>query len=78
MYHRSMNSLLFLAYGSALAGGGLISLLIWLLILCIVCGVLYYIIQLLPLPSPWKQIVLAVFLLIVLLVVLQRFLGFAF
>lgn len=73
-----MNSLLFLAYGSALAGGGLISLLIWLLILCIVCGVLYYIIQLLPLPSPWKQIVLAVFLLIVLLVVLQRFLGFAF
>lgn len=72
-----MNSLLFLAYGSALAGGGLISLLIWLLILCIVCGVLYYIIQLLPLPSPWKNIVLAVFLLIVLLVVLQRFLGFA-
>lgn len=63
-----------LVYGT---GGGLISLLISILILAIVCGVVYWIITLLPLPSPWKQIVLVCFLLIVLLVVLQRFLGVA-
>lgn len=67
---------LLLAVGT-LATGGLISLLIWFLILAIVCGIIYWILQLLPLPAPWKNIVLAVFMLIVLLVVLQRFLGFA-
>lgn len=72
-----MNSLLLIAYGSALAGGGLISLLISLLVLCIVCAILWWIINLLPLPSPWRQIILAIFALIILLVVLQRFLGLA-
>lgn len=73
-----MTLLPFLALGSAEGGtGGLISILISLLVLCIVCAILWWIIQLLPLPTPWKQIILAIFALIVLLVVLQRFLGFA-
>lgn len=75
---RFMTLLPFLAYGGALAGtGGLISMLISLLVLCIVCAILWWIIQLLPLPAPWKQIILAIFALIVILVVLQRFLRFA-
>jgi carbon starvation protein CstA len=65
-----------LAYTALGTGGGLISLLISLLILCIVCAVIWWIIGLLPLPSPWKQIIMAIFALIVLLVILQR-VGFA-
>jgi len=46
-------------------------LLINLLILCIVCAIVYWIWTLLPLPQPFKNIVLAILLLILLLAVLS-------
>ena len=52
----------------------MIELLIYLLVLVIVCAVIYYILTLIPLPAPWRQIVLAIFALIVLLIVLSMLL----
>ena len=50
-----------------------VSLLIALLVLILVGGVLYWILQQLPLPEPWKKIALAILVLILLLVFLQRY-----
>jgi len=52
----------------------MIGLLIYLLVLCLVAGVVWYILNLLPIPQPFKQIILVVFLLILLLVILDMFL----
>ncbi len=49
----------------------MISLLISLLVMVIVLGVVYYIITLLPLPQPWKNIAIILFLLIALLLFLS-------
>ena len=54
-----------------------ISILISLLILCLVAGVIYYIITLIPLPEPFKRILTIIFLLIVLLVALSYLLPLA-
>jgi hypothetical protein len=53
-----------------------ISLLIYLMILCLVFGVVYYIITLIPLPAPFRQIALLVLALIFLLVLLSWLLPF--
>jgi hypothetical protein len=55
----------------------MISLLVNVLILLIVCGIIWYIISLLPLPAPFKNIAMIVFALIILLVLLSEigFLG---
>jgi hypothetical protein len=55
----------------------IISLLITILVLCLVFGVVYYIITLIPLPAPFAQIALIVLALIFLLVLLNEvgFLG---
>jgi len=47
----------------------MIGLLIDLIILLIVAGIIYYIITLIPLPEPFKRIVMILALLILLLVV---------
>lgn len=49
----------------------MISLLIGLIILCLVVGIAYWIIQQIPLPQPMRWVVYVVFGLIVLLVVLN-------
>lgn len=49
----------------------LVSVLIWIVILCIVFGLVYYIVTLLPLPEPFKRIAtIAVLLLFILVLVL--------
>jgi hypothetical protein len=55
--------------------GSLVSLLIWLLILCVVIWVVYLLVGMLPLPANVKTIVCAILALIFLIVILQR-LGF--
>ena len=52
----------------------MISLLVSLLILAIVAGIIYWIITLIPLPEPFKNIALVCFMLIVLLVALFKLL----
>ena len=52
----------------------MISLLISILILLLFAGILYYIVTLLPLPAPFKNIALIILLLIVLLVLLMKLL----
>lgn len=52
----------------------MINILIWLMLFCIIAGVIYYILTLLPLPDPFKKIVMVCFLLIVLLVALAKLL----
>lgn len=60
---------------AAMEGAGLISLLIWLVVLAIVIWLVFLIIGMLPLPEPIKTIVTVVIALILLLVVINR-LGF--
>ncbi len=48
-----------------------------LLILMIVLGLCYWILTLLPIPDPFKQIVLVIFIVIVLLYVVSLLFGFA-
>jgi hypothetical protein len=55
----------------------LISLLVWVLVFALIAGIVYYILTLIPLPQPFKNIVMVCFLLIVLLVVLAKFLPMA-
>jgi len=51
------------------------STLISLLVFVLIAGLIYYIIQLFPIPQPFKNIVLAIFLLVLLLQLLHM-LGF--
>lgn len=46
----------------------MVSILIWLLIFMIVAGVIYYVLTLLPIPEPFKNIVMILFILIILLI----------
>ena len=50
-------------------------LLIQIVILCIVFGLIYYIVTLLPLPDPFKRIAMIAVLLIFILILLYSFLG---
>jgi hypothetical protein len=52
----------------------LVSVLIWLLVFAVIAGIVYWIITLIPLPEPFKRIVMVVFLLIVCLIALLRLL----
>lgn len=49
--------------------GGLTSLIVAIVVL----GLLYWLITLLPIPNPFKQVVLVIFVLILILVVLSSF-----
>lgn len=53
----------------------MIDFLIWIVILCIVFGLIYYIVGLLPLPEPFKKIAIVAVLVIFLLVILLALLG---
>ena len=53
----------------------MIDALIWLIVLCVVGGLVYWLITLLPLPPPFKQIILVAFVLIAILMVLGTFFG---
>ena len=53
----------------------MITLLIWVLILCLVFGLIVWAIQLIPLPAPFGQIALAVVALIFILVLVGMLLG---
>lgn len=64
-----------LALIAAVEGSGLISLLIWLIVLAVVVWLLFLIIGMLPLPEPIRTIITVVIALILLLVIVQR-LGF--
>jgi len=52
----------------------MISVLIWLLILCLVAGCIYYVLQLMPLPEPFKRAATVIFLLIVCLIAIFKLL----
>ena len=54
----------------------MIEYLIWIVILCIVFGLIYYIVSLLPLPPPFKNIAVIAVLVIFLLVLLFSLLGY--
>jgi len=54
----------------------MIELLISLIIFCIIGGLLYYLVMLLPLPAPFKTIAQVGFILIAILVVLSYFTGY--
>jgi hypothetical protein len=53
-------------------------MLISLLITLIIIAVIFYILQLIPLPAPWKNIILLVFGVIVLIYLLRLLLGSGF
>lgn len=55
---------------------GLISFLIWLLILLIIFGVIWYILDLLPIPQPPKNIIKIVVGLILVLILLAQLGGY--
>lgn len=55
--------------------GGLVSLLIWLLILCVVVYLLFFILGHLALPEPVRTVIVVIVALVLLLVLVQR-LGF--
>jgi hypothetical protein len=52
----------------------MINLLILLIVFCIVAGLIYYLLTLLPLPQPFKNVIMIAFILILILVLL----GFVF
>ena len=53
----------------------MIELLIQIVILCIVFGLVYYIVTLLPLPDPFKRIAMIAVLIIFILILLYSFIG---
>lgn len=53
----------------------MISLLITLIIFCIVAGLIYWLLTMLPLPDPFKTIIMVAFILILILVLLGYFFG---
>jgi len=53
----------------------MIDFLIYIIILCILFGLVYYIVSLLPLPDPFKNIAIIAVLLIFLLIILGALLG---
>jgi hypothetical protein len=55
----------------------MIDFLIYVVVLCIVFGLVYYIVTLLPLPHPFKTIAVVAVLLIFLLIILGALTGYA-
>ncbi len=53
----------------------MISLLITLIIFCIIAGLIYYLLTLLPLPQPFKNIIMVAFICILILVLLGWLFG---
>jgi hypothetical protein len=53
----------------------MIGLLVNLIVFCIVAGLLYYLVTLLPLPAPFAQIIQVAVIIICLLIVLGMFYG---
>lgn len=53
----------------------MINTLIYLLILCITFGLIYYIVTLLPLPQPFKNVAIIIVVLIMVLILLGVLLG---
>lgn len=54
----------------------MINVLISIIIICIVLGLLYWLVMMLPIPAPFKNIVNVAFILIAILVVLSYFGGY--
>lgn len=65
-----MNTL-FLA-ATTLAGSGIISLLVWILVLAIVAWAIFTLLGMLPLPAPIRQLVTVIVALVFLLWILAR------
>ena len=53
----------------------MIEVLLYLLILCIAFGLIYYIVTLLPLPEPFRRIAVIVVLVIFLIILLYALMG---
>lgn len=53
----------------------MISLLVTLIVFCIVAGLVYWLLTMLPLPDPFKTIIIVAFILILILVLLGMFFG---
>lgn len=53
----------------------MISLLVTLIVFCIVAGLIYWLLTMLPLPDPFKTIIIVAFILILILVLLGMFFG---
>jgi hypothetical protein len=53
----------------------MISLLIWLLVLCLVLGLIIWIIQMIPLPQPFGTIAIAIVAVIFILILVSFLLG---
>lgn len=70
-----MNTLLLpLLLATELVGGtSLIAVLIWLLVFLIVCYIVYLILGHMPIPDPWKTVILLIVGLILLLILLSHF-----
>lgn len=53
----------------------MLTLLIWILVLCLFFGVILYVVQLLPLPAPFHHIAYAIIALIFVLLIISMLLG---
>jgi len=53
----------------------MIELLLWIVILCILFGLIYYVVTLLPLPEPFHKIAIICVLVIFLVVLLSALVG---
>jgi len=49
----------------------LIHLLVYVLVLCLVAGLVWYIINMMPIPQPFKNIVICVFCVILIIIILN-------
>ena len=50
-------------------------LLIDLLILCLIAGLVYWILTLIPLPPPFKNVAIAIFLIIIVIILISMMFG---
>jgi heme A synthase len=55
----------------------MLSILVTLLILALVCGVIYWIITMLPVPAPFKNVAIVILLLIFVIYLLGLLFGYA-
>ena len=68
-----MNTLLLLAIETLVAGPSLITILIWLLVFALVVYLVFLIVNYMPIPEPFKTVIVCVVGIILLLVLLQKF-----
>jgi hypothetical protein len=64
---------LLLAAVEVVSSMSLISVLIWLLVFAIVVYLAFFIVQRIPIPEPWKTVIVCIVAIILLVVLLQRF-----